>query len=209
MTDETNNNDTPSQPARFEQYRSNVGLERWIQRLRNKEFLRQFGGFLLILFYTWMAEPEAQWVPLAIVAVSVGAAIRAWAAGTVFKNEILATTGPYSIVRHPLYVGNILIFIGFNLLINEAWAWLVTVSFLWFFYPPAINYEDGKLEGLFGQQWRDWRNRTPALIPARVQWGALRSEWSIGLFAGRNGELVIFLFTMVCLALAIRLGLPF
>jgi hypothetical protein len=31
----------------------------------------------------------------------------------------------------------------------------------------------------------------------------LRSDWSFGLFAGRNGELVIFLFTMVCLVLAV------
>lgn len=174
--------------------------------LRNKEFFRQFGGFLLILFYTWTARPEDPWVPVALVLATLGAGMRAWAAGTVFKNEILATTGPYSLVRHPLYLGNILIFVGFNLLNNEAWAWLLTVSFLWFFYPTAIKYEDGKLEELFGQQWRDWRARTPALIPVRLQFSALKSEWSIGLFAGRNGELVIFLFVMVCLALAVRLG---
>jgi protein-S-isoprenylcysteine O-methyltransferase Ste14 len=206
MSTESNNNETPSTPSRFVQYQSDVGLERWIQRLRNKEFLRQFGGFLLILLYTWTATPQEPWVPVAIVVTTLGAGMRAWAAGTVFKNEILATTGPYSIVRHPLYVGNILIFIGFNLLNNEAWAWLVTVSFLWFFYPPAITYEDSKLEDIFGQQWRDWRKRTPALIPVRVQFGELRSTWSLGLFAGRNGELVIFLFVMVCLALAVRLG---
>lgn len=206
MTQETESNESPAQPARFSQYRSDVGLERWIQRLRNKEFLRQFGGFLLILFYTWTAEPEEPWVPVAMVVATLGAGMRAWAAGTVFKNEILATTGPYSLVRHPLYLGNILVFIGFNLLNNDPWAWLLTVSFLWFFYPPAIAYEDSKLEELFGQPWRDWRERTPALIPARLQFRALRSEWSIGLFAGRNGELIIFLFIMVCLALAVRLG---
>jgi protein-S-isoprenylcysteine O-methyltransferase Ste14 len=209
MNQEANQEDQPAQPARYDKYRSNVGLERWIQKLRNKEFFRQFGGFILILFYTWTATPEAQWMPVAIAATVLGAGLRAWAAGTVFKNEILATSGPYSIVRHPLYLGNILIFIGFNLLNNEAWAWLLTVSFLWFYYPSAITYEDGKLEQLFGQQWRDWRARTPALIPARIDWGALRSEWSIGLFAGRNGELLIFLFIMVCLVLALRVGLPF
>lgn len=206
---EENNNETAPQPARYAQYSSDVGLERLVQRLRNKEFLRQFGGFVLMLFFTWTADPQAQWVPFAIVAVVLGALIRAWAAGTVFKNEILATTGPYSMVRHPLYVGNILIFVGFTLLNNEPWAWLVTVSFLWFFYPPAINYEDAKLEKIFGQPWRDWRNQTPALVPARVKFGALRSTWAFGLFAGRNGELLIFLFTMVCLVLGLRVGLPF
>lgn len=209
MSEEPNNDDTPTSPARYSQYQNYVGLERVIQKWRNKEFFRQFGGFLLILLYTWTAQPEEFWVPFAIAATVLGAAIRAWAAGNVFKNEILATTGPYSIVRHPLYVGNILVFIGFNLLNNEAWAWLLTVSFLWFYYPTAVNYEDGKLEGLFGQQWREWRDRTPALIPARVQWRALRSPWSFGLFAGRNGELLIFLFIIVCLVLAIRVGLPF
>ncbi len=206
---EENNNEAAPTPARYAQYSSDVGLERLVQRLRNKEFLRQFGGFVLMLFFTWTADPQAQWVPYAIAAVVLGALIRAWAAGTVFKNEILATTGPYSMVRHPLYVGNILIFIGFNLLNNEPWAWLITISFLWFFYPPAINYEDGKLEGIFGQPWREWRNRTPALVPARIEFSALRSTWAFGLFAGRNGELLIFLFTMVCLVLALRVGLPF
>lgn len=209
MSDDANNDELPASPARYRQYSEDIGLERWIQRLRNKEFFRQFGGFLLILFYTWTATPEAIWVPWAIAATVLGAGLRAWAAGTVFKNEILATNGPYSLVRHPLYLGNIFIFLGFNLLNNEAWAWLLTVSFLWFYYPPAIIYEDGKLEELFGRQWREWRSRTPALIPARVKWEALRSEWSIALFAGRNGELIIFLFIMVLLALAIRLGLPF
>ncbi len=203
MSEENNKQDAP---ARISQYHSDVGLERLIQRIRNKEFLRQFSGFLLILFYSWTAQPESIWVPAAIVVATLGALMRAWAAGTVFKNEILATTGPYSFVRHPLYVGNILIFIGFNLLNNEPWAWLLTVSFLWFFYPPAIKYEDSKLEELFGQAWRDWRARTPALIPAKIEWRALRSDWSFALFAGRNGELLIFLFIMVCLTLAVRLG---
>jgi protein-S-isoprenylcysteine O-methyltransferase Ste14 len=206
MNQQPESNDAPVQPARYDQFRSDVGLERWIQRLRNKEFLRQFGGFLLILFFTWTAEPEAPWVPVATIATTLGAGMRAWAAGTVFKNEILATTGPYSLVRHPLYVGNLLVFIGFNLLNNDPWAWLLTVSFLWFFYPPAITYEDGKLEELFGQEWREWRERTPAFVPARLRFSALRSNWSIGLFAGRNGELLIFLFIMVCLALAVRAG---
>lgn len=206
MREETNEAEAPERSSRYGQYSANVGLERLIQKLRNKEFFRQFGGFLLILLYTWTAEPEEPWVPVAIVIATLGAGMRAWAAGTVFKNEILATTGPYSLVRHPLYLGNILIFIGFNLLNNDPWAWLLTVSFLWFFYPPAITYEDGKLEELFGQPWRDWRDRTPALIPVRLQLGALRSEWSFALFAGRNGELIIFLFIMVCLALAVRLG---
>lgn len=206
MNEENNNEDGPREPSRKSQFEREVGLERLIQRLRNKEFIRQFGGFLLILFFTWTAEPESPWVPVAIVAVTVGALMRAWAAGTVFKNEILATTGPYSFVRHPLYVGNILIFIGFNLLNNEPWAWLLTGSFLWFFYPTAISYEDAKLENIFGQQWRDWRVRTPALIPAKIEVGALRSDWSFALFAGRNGELLIFLFIMVCLTLAVRLG---
>ncbi|HKJ16009.1 MAG TPA: isoprenylcysteine carboxylmethyltransferase family protein [Xanthomonadales bacterium] len=203
MTEEKNNHGAPAKPARFHQYRSNVGLERIIQRLRNKEFMRQFGGFLLILFFTWTSSPEEFWIPFAIVAVVLGSIIRAWAAGTVFKNEILATTGPYSLIRHPLYLGNILIFVGFTLLNNEPWAWLVTVGFLWFYYPPAVTYEDGKLEDIFGQPWRDWRDKTPILIPASFKSSSLKSAWSFGLFAGRNGELLIFLFTMVCLVLAV------
>ena len=206
MSENNNNEEGVQSPSRLSQYGQDVGLERLIQKLRNNEFLRQFGGFVLIIFFTWTASPQEAMIPYAIAAVALGSLIRAWAAGTVFKNEILATNGPYSMVRHPLYVGNILVIVGFNLLNNEAWAWMTTGAFLWFFYPTAINYEDSKLEGIFGEQWRKWRSRTPALIPARIKFSELKSNWSIGLFAGRNGELMIFMVIMVCLVLAIRLG---
>ena len=206
MTEEIKSEETSPEPSRIGQYGSDVGLERVIQKLRNNEFLRQAGAFVLIFFFTWTASPQEAFIPYAIAAVALGVLVRAWAAGTVFKNEILATTGPYSIVRHPLYVGNILVIVGFNLLNNEPWAWMTTGAFLWFFYPTAIVYEDSKLEGIFGQPWREWRARTPALIPARIEFRKLRTNWSVGLFAGRNGELMILLVILVCLVLAIRLG---
>src|SRR5262245_55982943 len=46
-----------------------------------------------------------------------GLALRSWAAGTLHKRRILTTTGPYGLVRHPLYVGSFMMMIGFCLLI--------------------------------------------------------------------------------------------
>jgi protein-S-isoprenylcysteine O-methyltransferase Ste14 len=188
---------------RHQQFQDDVGIEKFVQRLRNKEVLRQLLGFALVFLYTALAQPLEDLVIPAIVLVTLGIVIRIWAAGTVFKNQILATNGPYSLVRHPLYVGNILTIIGFNLLVYETWAWLLTLGFLWFFYPPAIRYEDGKLQDLFGDAWRQWRRNTPALIPFRVHWKRLKCPWSFRLFAGRNGELGIAIILIFCLVVAI------
>ncbi|HUT86260.1 MAG TPA: methyltransferase, partial [Elusimicrobiales bacterium] len=51
-----------------------------------------------------------------LVIISLGEAIRLWASGYLKKDKELAVTGPYRIVRHPLYVGSFLIALGFTLI---------------------------------------------------------------------------------------------
>ena len=69
------------------------------------------------------------------------------------------------------------------------------VFFLLFYYPAAIRYEDHKLEGIFGDDWRAWSGRTPAMFPTRLRWQSNRdSEWNARQSLIRNGELVYTLF---------------
>ncbi|MDH4255479.1 MAG: hypothetical protein OEX13_13260, partial [Gammaproteobacteria bacterium] len=90
-----------------------TGLAHVIRELRYHEASRQILGMLLAVLFAWVAQPvEAlYWVGAALFAL--GTAVRLWASGVIAKNKQLATSGPYVYVRHPLYVGNILILYGF------------------------------------------------------------------------------------------------
>ena len=80
-----------------------------------------------------------------------------------FSDQQLVTTGPYRIVRHPMYAGLILSAIG-SLLIYTTW----TTVFFTCFAPLMLRrarYEEIALSAEFGEQWQEYCKRVPAFIP--------------------------------------------
>jgi protein-S-isoprenylcysteine O-methyltransferase Ste14 len=140
-------------------------------------------------------------LPLALL----GMLIRLHASGFVLKNKLLATTGPYALMRHPLYTGNILLVAGFALAGSTWWGVPLALAFFWFYYPPAIEYEDRKLHRLFGEAWTQWSRHTPALLP-RISNARqfFDGSWSFSKSARQNGEIFIVIYILLCLALVIR-----
>ena len=174
-----------------------TGLPHLIREARYHEFSRQAIGILLIAVYGYWAAPRADlfW-PGAVIAM-IGILFRLYASGYVMKNKELSTTGPYALVRHPLYTGNILMLIGFCLANGQIWPWLVGAFFLWFWYPTAIEYEDRKLNSIFGEPWREWSARTPALIPRTLSgMSAGDSSWSFAKSMKQNLEPVIVVYSI-------------
>jgi protein-S-isoprenylcysteine O-methyltransferase Ste14 len=134
------------------------------------------------------------------ILVVMGEAIRLWASGHVKKNKMLATDGPYAFVRHPLYVGNILVLFGFCVASMLWWSYVLMVFLLWFYYPPAIAYEDKKLQGIFGEQWENWSRDIHALIPTfKSKASQASSDWSFKQSLMQNVEPVIALYLAVFL----------
>jgi len=104
------------------------------------------------------------------------------------KSHKLVTSGPYSVVRHPSYVGCVCIVIGEFLCCLDRNSWLVassglfprdevtltrTLRCLWVLVPTLsrlmfvrMNNEDAMLEKAFGDEWRAWMERVPyRLVP--------------------------------------------
>jgi protein-S-isoprenylcysteine O-methyltransferase Ste14 len=78
----------------------------------------------------------------------------------------LNTLGAYSILRHPLYVANTLIWVGCALL-SGTWYLPVIVALLSFIYHERIAaYEELFLLRSFGDRFRAWADEVPAVIPA-------------------------------------------
>ena len=70
-------------------------------------------GFLFAAAYLWWARPTWTSLLVGMVVVAVGIILRALASGHIRKNAELATTGPYAYTRNPLYLGSVLIAVGF------------------------------------------------------------------------------------------------
>ena len=130
--------------------------------LHRRQRFRQVAGFALIFALTLLGEPRASLFWPGVVIVAAGSLFRLWASGGVKKNQVLATDGPYALVRHPLYVGNLLICAGFCFASGVWWSAPVAAVVLLLFYPPAIRYEDQKLRKLFRSSGRNG-------LPARAR----------------------------------------
>jgi protein-S-isoprenylcysteine O-methyltransferase Ste14 len=82
----------------------------------------------------------------------------------IFQTTAVVNRGPYSIVRHPLYLGYILINLTF-MLSNPTWAAYllgVTAILCYAFY---ARQEDARLQAQFGADYQDYMQRVPSLNP--------------------------------------------
>ena len=80
-----------------------------------------------------------------------------------FEDHQLITSGPFAIVRHPMYVGLILAAMG-AVAIYMTW----TTLYFALFAPLTLvraKREEHALAEEFGEQWRDYCKRVPAFIP--------------------------------------------
>lgn len=127
--------------------------------------------------------------PLAIaslVLIFAGLIVRTWAAGTLRKQKQLASTGPYALVRHPLYFGSFLMMIGFGLLFHDPITlWAVAGPVAWLYW-QAIKSEERKVASLFPAEWPAYARRVPRLIPYRPAAISFQ-DWSLAQWR-RNSE---------------------
>ena len=176
-----------------------TGVPNLVREMRYSEIGRQGLGLILMPVYAIFADPTlALFVAGAVVAV-IGALVRLYASGFIVKNRELATDGPYSLVRHPLYTGNLLLLIGFTLACGRWWALVASVLFWWFYYPTAIEYEDRKLRRIFGERCAEWQRATPAVIPRSLS-PTRGGSWSFRTSLSRNAEPLVFIYTIAWLA---------
>lgn len=84
--------------------------------------------------------------------------------------EVLNTSGMYSIVRNPLYLGNFLIWLGLSLFIKVWWCTVIVVLCFTLFYERIIFAEEKFLREKFGAAFVDWAENTPAIMPQFKNW---------------------------------------
>jgi len=91
----------------------------------------------------------------------------------------LSTTGPYSVARHPLYLGNLLMWLGPALYPRLWWLALLVVLIFWLHYERIMLAEERFLREKFGSAFTEWARRTPAIIPRPWLWRPPSPAFSI------------------------------
>lgn len=117
------------------------------------------------------------WFPYFCFAVSLlGLFIRIYTMGRTPKNTSggnvkkqvaarLNTTGSYSLVRHPLYVGNFFLWLGPTLLTGHLWFILIFCLVYWLYYERIMFAEEQFLRKKFGEPYLEWAAHVPAFVP--------------------------------------------
>jgi protein-S-isoprenylcysteine O-methyltransferase Ste14 len=121
-------------------------------------------GFLFAAAYIWLAQPTLISIVIGSCIAFAGLCIRALASGHVSKNEVLATSGPYAHTRNPLYLGSIILAIGF-LIAAKSWLLpLIAAAMLIAIYVPVIRAEEAFLRARFSE-FDDYAAQVPRLVP--------------------------------------------
>lgn len=121
-------------------------------------------GFLFAAAYWWFARPRWTWIVAGAVFVCCGLGIRAAAAGHIRKNRELTVSGPYAYTRNPLYLGSILIAIGFVVAARNVWIGLAAVAMFLLIYLPVIRAEEQYLRSAF-PGYTDYASQVPRFLP--------------------------------------------
>jgi protein-S-isoprenylcysteine O-methyltransferase Ste14 len=129
-------------------------------------------SFMAFTFYKEWEEDLIVW-PLGVMTILVGALIRLWATKHIGrrmpwmkkKGKNLVRTGPYALVRNPLYIGNIVIAVGLSFLSELAWCIPLVFLYLAILYNFVVLYEEKKLLQRWGEQYRAYLTEVPRWIP--------------------------------------------
>jgi len=171
-----------------------------------KKLLRALALLVGILLVLVLARPNACSLVMGSILVFFGEVIRVWASGHLMRTQELTTSGPYAYLRDPLYLGRLLLLIGFCIM---AWgdAWIVLIIGLGVFFfnymPRKYRNEMTRLEDLYGDEYRQYAAYARSLLPRLKRYPKARlRSWSSDLFWKENRE-QYFLSGVVILALAL------
>lgn len=151
-------------------------------------------------WWDWLAL-SASLAGLAIRIHTIGHAPPFTSGGNVRKQvaDELNTTGCYSIVRHPLYLGNLLMWLGPAVFVRSLWIVLICLLAFWLYYERIMCAEEDFLETRFGSRFRAWSAATPALFPLFRSWETPRLPFTVRRVLRREYNAFLAIAALFCL----------
>lgn len=171
---------------------------------------------LLVYIFPLLKNPNpsfASYTILVFVSLAIsfiGFAIRVYTVGHTPANtsgrntaeqiaDELNTTGIYSMVRHPLYLGNFFMWLGATLLTANGWFVVIFVLVYWLYYERIMYAEEQFLQRKFGEAFLRWAEKTPTFIPNFHRFVSSRYpfSWKKAIKKEKNGLAAIFILLFI------------
>lgn len=174
---------------------------------------RDYTPIPLIILCLIFCEASALTATLGLMVITFGELFRIYSVafiGTVSRTrshstgQKLITTGPFSYVRNPLYVGNFGITAGVALFSGVVWLFVLTVVLFAVQYFFIVRFEEDLLLERFGEEYAEFLRTTPRWVPAHfpkleaIEWP---DNFSHSLKSEKRTLTTIF---VLCVLLAIR-----
>ncbi len=138
-------------------------------------------GSAFTALYLWLASPTGISMLIGAALVIPGLAIRALASGHVQKNQQLTTTGPYAYTRNPLYLGSLILAVGFAISARNWWVGAGLILIFLSIYLPVIRGEEAFLATHF-PEFAEYARRVPRLLPRLSPFGRGGGTFSWDLY---------------------------
>ncbi len=158
--------------------------------LRKRLSPRLLAVYAVGLALLFSARPSPRSLALGLVPLAAGVALRVWATGYLHKNDALSVSGPYAYLRHPLYLGTLLVGTGLawmaaSPLALGLWAFFLAAYFL-YYLPYKERIECARLEAIYGDAFRRYATAVPALLPRLHAYHPLAGEGDATLVWNRD-----------------------
>ena len=142
---------------------------------------RSFTPTPIALMIIYFAGANSSYRITGTILLLLGEGIRIWAVshagGATRTRDVgapsLCTSGPYAQTRNPLYVGNMLMYVGIVLIAgmpNELFAAIVTAVFFIVQYSLIISLEEETLDKLFREEYSVYKQNVPPIFPKLKPW---------------------------------------
>jgi protein-S-isoprenylcysteine O-methyltransferase Ste14 len=138
-------------------------------------------GFLLAILYIWLARPTWLSLGLGTLIAVPGILLRALASGHVKKNEELTTSGPYAYTRNPLYLGSLIMAVGFAIAARSPSVLVLMLLMFFAIYLPVIRGEEEFLKQAF-PDFQQYTQNVPRLLPRFTPFGKTPGSFSRALY---------------------------
>jgi protein-S-isoprenylcysteine O-methyltransferase Ste14 len=168
-------------------------------------------GYPLAIVVVFLSRPTPRNILLGALVGAAGLCVRAYAAGYLYKQEVLTVTGPYAYTRNPLYLGSAILALGVAITTRSWISALLLIAYFALFYSIVMQREANELHVRYGASFEEYARTVPLFIP-RLSAAKLPGDSAGGFSLSqykKNHEWQAaagFLFLVVVLLLRWRLG---